>query len=524
MRRARLFGLLYTVLILVGGCSRAIEPVLVEVLKTGTPFTVVNPDANGNYPILPNGFPIVEVRFPLISGVKVAVDGSVLEQAEDPQQQSTLQSQDIGYYSVISSNADSNTGLADYQIKVIPAPSKRLGPSIEIEVTDYSVDPTNVASDLASPPLRIKVVAAVLPAVGTHQAMAFLANNCQFLNFLYNNSSADAEAYYSEIDPTAQKTSLQDWKTVNGFNSADDSGDDAKATYFNAADLNFGRSMHLKSQVNPDGSTNAAYYVSNYPTVEDARLRTNLLATVAMDYSPVNGGKPFVKFYVYNQTGARVDQANLDGCGQKAVPGLCEICHAGIPYSPGSGGDVGARFLPFDLDNFEYSTASGLGRADQELVFNALNTAILSANPSAAETELIQGWYGGSSSSTQNSGFFPAGWQQTEDPDFVTAFEGYFEAVKPYCRTCHVARDGIDALNSQPSFVQVLKNNRSYVCGPSPVMPNAKVPYLRFWLKQSDALASLGFAFSPDAYYLDGGSLGYNSNLLCDPNSPFYNP
>jgi hypothetical protein len=509
MSRVTLSGVLCGVLLFVGGCSRAIQPVLVQVLKTGNPLSAVNADANGKYPILPNAFPIVEVRFPLVTGLKVAVDGSVLQQAEDPQQQSSLQSQDIGYYSALSSDVDSNTGLADYQIKVVPPPSKRLGPSIEIEITDYSVDSTNVASDLASPPLRIKVVSTATPAAGSHQAMAFLANNCQFLDFVYNNSSDDAEAYYAEIDPTAQKTSLQDWKTLNGFSAADDSGDDAKATYFNAADLNFGRSMHLRSRVNPDGTTNVAYYVSNYPTVEDARLHTNLLATVAMDYSSPNGGTPFVKFYVFNQTGARVDQANLDGCGAKAVPALCEICHAGLPYSPGSGGDLGARFLPFDLDNFEYSSASGLGRSDQELVFKALNAGILSANPSAAETELIQGWYanppgynapGPLPSSTQN-GFIPAGWTVPVPGYPPQAWAGYFEAVKPYCRTCHVARDGADAFNSQAAFANALTNKASYVCGTSPIMPNAKVPYLRFWLNQDDALKNLGYAFDTEALY-----------------------
>src|SRR5439155_712148 len=77
-----------------------------------------------------------------------------------------------------------------------------------------------------------------------------------------------------------------------------------------------------------------AYYVSNYPNVEAARLGIGLIATVAMDYSPNPlGGAPYTKFYVFNSNGARVNFADLDGRGAKYVPRLCIICHAG-QYTP----------------------------------------------------------------------------------------------------------------------------------------------------------------------------------------------
>jgi len=282
--------------------------------------------------------------------------------------------------------------------------------------------------------------------------------------------------------------------------------------------------MHMKVQ-----NGNYAYYVSNYRSVDDARLNTNFLATVAMDYSPVPGvsnGQPFIKFYVYNQVGQLVPSADLDGCGQKFVPGLCQICHNGLaPFfsAPGGAGqqspDVNARFLTFDLDNFEYSTFAGYSRGNQEAMFEKLNVGILNANASPAEQELIQGWYqctGTTTStcaaSTQNSSFIPAGWANS--PSNSSASSNYLNGVKPACRTCHVSQLGAQAFNTAQGFLGLQQAILQRICQSSPesaaseVMPQARVTYLKFWLDpNATAPVNVMNATSP-------GNVTFSNNLL----------
>src|SRR5439155_13745892 len=90
------------------------------------------------------------------------------------------------------------------------------------------------------------------------------------------------------------KTTLDRFRTQNNFTA-----DEASAVYFNAGDLGFGRGMHMWTN-----GADIAYYVSNYPNVEAARLGIGLIATVAMDYSPNTlGGASYIKFYIFNSNG-----------------------------------------------------------------------------------------------------------------------------------------------------------------------------------------------------------------------------
>ena len=186
------------------------------------------------------------------------------------------------------------------------------------------------------------------------------------------------------------KTTLDRFKAQNGFVA-----DEASAVFFNAGDLGFGRSMHMWRS----GAT-VAYYVSNYPNVEAARLGTSLIATVAMDYSPNPlGGPPYTKFYVYNNAGARVNNADLDGRGAKFIPRLCLICHGGqyVPPNSANQGNMGARFIAFDLESYLYSGFDpAFSRTNQEEEFRKLNRVVLeNTNPTPAAQQLIEGWYGG---------------------------------------------------------------------------------------------------------------------------------
>ncbi|MEO2167370.1 MAG: hypothetical protein ABGY42_04495 [bacterium] len=65
------------------------------------------------------------------------------------------------------------------------------------------------------------------------------------------------------------------------------------------------------------------------------------------------------KFYVYGGRTAdsgRLYSANLDGCSQKSVPGLCMGCHGGS--WPGSGTQISGPGLtgiyPFDTNTYPF--------------------------------------------------------------------------------------------------------------------------------------------------------------------------
>src|SRR5581483_1403410 len=191
-------------------------------------------------------------------------------------------------------------------------------------------------------------------------------------------TDASAAAYYEAIDPGHEKTTAADWKTANGFGQP--GGLETSAIYENHNDLGFGRKMFMRF-----GNDVIAYYVENYPTVDDAaRSPAAILATVAMEYSPPpDGGAPFIKFYTFDHDGNRITKIDLDGRGEKLQPEMCTVCHGGRTKPPGEDGvypdrgDIGARFIPFDIDSFRYSTDPGLDRASQEARFHDLNKGVI---------------------------------------------------------------------------------------------------------------------------------------------------
>jgi hypothetical protein len=291
----------------------------------------------------------------------------------------------------------------------------------------------------------------------------------------------------SSYNKLGSRTTLDRFKSLNGFTA-----DLAAAVYFNANDLGFGRSMHMWQS-----GGNIFYYVSNYPDVESARLGINLIATVAMEYSPNPlGGGPYTKFYVFNGAGARVNNANLDQRGRKFVPRLCVICHGGTYVAPTSAnhGNMGSRFIAFDLGSYGYSGFDpSFSRSSQEEAFRLLNKGVLeNTNPSAEQQELINGWYGGAGGvdvvgRTQTDTFIPSGW--------VANATLYTDVVRTSCRSCHVSRDApldwnrFSGGNLLFDYVHTgLKQNgptvAPFVCDMR-IMPHAKVTYISFWSHSS---------------------------------------
>jgi len=162
------------------------------------------------------------------------------------------------------------------------------------------------------------------------------------------------------------------WKRQSGLAPYNGSSSEASATYTNAVDLNLTRNHHGIQSAN-----GVAMYVCNYPGPADDTVQAqidaaignavnnlNLVACVAMDFVTVpgvNGGVPFTRFLTFGPSGHLLLSVNLDGRGEKFVPGTCVACHGGDYYASnyptdGTGvANIGAHFLPFDSGNFVFS-------------------------------------------------------------------------------------------------------------------------------------------------------------------------
>jgi hypothetical protein len=319
--------------------------------------------------------------------------------------------------------------------------------------------------------------------------------------------------YYSAIgavqgcsptgDMLGPQLNFDSWRAKWGL-TAETAG--FRATYANIRDLDLERDMH--------GITTAqgtAYYVCNFPHVREGRVdtsllnvrrRENLVACVAMEYSPtpgVSGGQPFAKFLVFGPAGQLLQSVNLDGRGEKFLPGACVVCHGARTdftryHEEGTTSpDLGAQFLPFDLHNFAYAeTAGPLSRSGQETSFRNLNMTVLATNPRPAIKELINLWYPDPTLSPFTDRI-PPGWLGQEVL--------YTKLYQKYCRTCHVAMsiraDHDLAFQTFSQFEERKGVLRDRVCGLEGAlgklrwsMPNAKITFDQFW-NDSDAVETL---------------------------------
>jgi hypothetical protein len=291
---------------------------------------------------------------------------------------------------------------------------------------------------------------------------------------------------------------FEEWKDRNGFarNPLLPNAEEVTAHYLNVGDLNLARAMHGKQQ-----GKDVAYYVCNHDTIEEAIDNTNVRACVAMEYSalpkPANPSARLTKFYVFKGENLS-SSAQLDFQGEKFVPGLCVACHGGDAYNPNKVvSDIGAHFLPFDLDNFTFPDMPGFTKDDQEAKFEQLNKFILQTNVTSVVKELIDHWYCDQQDprgqcvaprDTQNTAFVPPGW--------LGASHMYLQVVKPSCRTCHsvAPNDQRDPMTGQAlrldwrTSAQFLENKdpiKTAVCGDKfAYMPNAEVTFNRFWFSR----------------------------------------
>jgi hypothetical protein len=260
--------------------------------------------------------------------------------------------------------------------------------------------------------------------------------------------------------------SFEDWKRAVKIGSYASAGaKEYTATFINKMDLNLARNHHSISY----GPGQTAAYVCNHsgPTVLDPSQTVdtpgnpsidtviantiqgkNLVACVAMDFAATSGvnvdaqgvNQPFTRFLIFGPSGQLLPSVNLDGRGEKFVPGTCVACHGGDHYAgqfpedrPGVA-NIGAHFLPYDPGNFEFSSVAGLTLADQEEAIYQLNQNVLNAGPTVAEQELIAGWYG-SASHNLDLNYVPVSWQART----AAGINYYKNIYSHYCRSCHVA-------------------------------------------------------------------------------------
>ncbi|HEX4382236.1 MAG TPA: fibronectin type III domain-containing protein, partial [Myxococcales bacterium] len=320
-----------------------------------------------------------------------------------------------------------------------------------------------------------------------------LPNSHFLVGALNQDTDISAQAYYDTIDPGPfpKRSTLDDWKDANGFNNIDpnDAPDlAANAIYVSHADLGFGRHMHVRK--NKDGRV--AFYVDNYLTGGDAVLGNNYFATVTMEWSPGPNGKDtdpfFTQFYVYNKKGDRIIDPKLDDHGPKNNPSVCLSCHGSnntdFTYQS-NGGNIGARFIPFDLDNLQFPP--GADRASQEAAFKTLNEAVYATwdpnDPLYAGVErppvmdMIDAFYGGVGhpSPTFISDTVLPGWDVSQQ-----GHDLYSKVFGKSCVGCHAQREPFRNFSTITKFIneKPLIATRVFEQG---VMPLSEKGSRNFW-------------------------------------------
>lgn len=325
------------------------------------------------------------------------------------------------------------------------------------------------------------------PVAGEPNAFLLLPNpQVQPDGSLQTNTPAYAQAYYEAIDPNNAKDTFAKWMAANGFDSG--TGTQVTAVFGDTRDLGFGRRMTARQNV--DGTL--AFVVENYLVKTGANYNftpLNLEAAIVRDpnalvyvagieFSPrPAGGASFAKYFNFNvATGARENMVDIDGRGDKAMPGPCIVCHGGraealtprdasgkahfnllLNAVSGARGDVLGQLPPFEVSSFQFSDKPGYTRADQEPILKTMNKWVLCSYPLPAPSTapedacrrmassgewqgsaatLIKAAYGGDG--LPNAAYVepaaPASWAAAGQTSL------YETVVAPACRVCHLLR------------------------------------------------------------------------------------
>ena len=294
-----------------------------------------------------------------------------------------------------------------------------------------------------------------------------------------------ASAYYAAVDPANQKDTLDKWKAANGFGGA--TGTEVNIVVGDVRDLGYGRNLTFRQNANGSVAANVENYfveaAAGYTysrinldaaVVKDSRQHKG---TNAIEFSPgPNGGSSFAKFYTFDPAGNRRLTIDMDGRGEKAMPGPCISCHGGrgdaltAPNTAGkrlfnlvqnsvsqTRGDVQARLHPLEPDALDYSTSAGFTRADQEAKMKTINKMVLCTYPQVAPSPFPEDacrpvanrneWQGTAAAQVKQAyggdGLPNTIFSDTYVPkSWLVAGQStlYKEVVATSCRACHTLR------------------------------------------------------------------------------------
>ncbi|MEO8442092.1 MAG: hypothetical protein ABI547_06360 [Betaproteobacteria bacterium] len=365
---------------------------------------------------------------------------------------------------------------------------------------------------------------------------------------LQTASTTYANAYYAANDPLNERDTFARWKAKNLFDSG--TGTQVQVVFGDTRDLGYGRRMTARQ--NADGTL--AFFVENYlvtagPDYAYSPLNLNaavvrdtrwLIGINAIEVSPgPGGGVNFAKFFNFSATnGTRQPTVDLDGRGEKAMPGPCTTCHGGRgdPLTPPDAagiqlmslgqnaasailanplalqnrGDVQGHLQPFAVDTFGFSATPGLTRADQEATLKLMNKWVLCSYPllgapAGAEdacrravtndewlgtaADIIKQAYGGNGmpNATYSDTTVPTLWLTPGQSSL------YQTAMVPACRTCHSVRGtrqqadiDFDTFAKFQGYAERIKHHTLDFGN----MPLAKIVYDTFWASAAPNLVA----------------------------------
>ena len=454
-------------------------------------------------------------------------------------------------------------------LRVTLTPEGSLPPGVQVGLCVQDADGHDVPASAASAP------GSFAPAADGVSSLADVR-----LDTLHGSPTrvrdtrASALAYYRTIDDPddeAAKRHFSGWLAQAGFAGGttdwaamraalQSSATGAHAVYLNNFDLGFGRDMYLRLGACDDGTpaslaqaTQGACdvyaVVINYGSLEAAARNLQPIIAVAMEYTraPESGDQRITKFYTYapNRRGDfdRVLSIDLDGRGEKFMPGSCTVCHGGTPRGLdaddparyGNGGDVNATFLPWDLDSLLYSDtdpafsnagdpdfppaeqdlAAAFARAPQEGNFKRLNQLAWltygDENRFALARDLVEGWYGGSGfpNATFDGSYVPVGWRAETEGNPADAPSIYLDVFARNCRSCHVMHvpgpsgTGQFAISSYADLAGAINLTTQLESGR---MPLSRLTMDRFWLPAPSAEDGVSAAERLSEHFRDDGN------------------
>ncbi|MFV2056909.1 MAG: hypothetical protein ACC707_10600, partial [Thiohalomonadales bacterium] len=277
------------------------------------------------------------------------------------------------------------------------------------------------------------------------------------------------------------------------------------------------------AQSNPYSPTNP-----RFPLVltKNSHVSATLSSRVPVQLFLIGAGEQKITtFYTFAADGSRLTEVDLDGRGAKLQPGVCVPCHGGNPKALLANGDypdqgdIGASFIAWDLDLFDYAdNNSNYTRDAQESIFKQFNKTVLAHRlmPALAATEnyeparntVIKGWYGGADLPQEkfDGNFIPALWLPDSKTGLVNnvvdgADDLYLQVVRPTCRVCHLQQGGIMfpassapekalAFGSHAGFMAYQKEIEEAIYDKS-TMPLALRTFVKFWRTgQAELLAT----------------------------------